>query len=115
MLGHNLSHIRAVFRCTARAEGPPRHPPLRKGKGGRIVGAAGLFPPLRRGGWGGEFRIEPLELLESFLVDDAGAVLLISHDRGLPNAVDTSALVIEDDGLIREHEGSNDTDRPQRP
>ena len=44
-----------------------------------------------------------------------GSLVFVSHDRGLPNDVDTSALVIEDDGLIREHEESNDTDRPQRP
>jgi len=69
---------------------------------------------LRRGGWGGEFRIEPLELLESFLVDDLGAVLLISRGRGLPNDLVTSALVIEDDGLTREHEESYDSDRRQR-
>src|SRR5271166_3643466 len=53
-------------------------------------------------------------VFRSLLVDDLGAVFLISRGRGLPNDVVTSALVIEDDGLIREHEQSYDTDRRQR-
>jgi len=71
-------------------------------KGGRRVGAAGLCPPLRRGGWGGEFRIETLELVESLLVDYQGTGLPVSHDRGCLNDVVTSAPVIEDDGLVKE-------------
>ncbi len=96
MLGHNLSHINPT-----RQRGPC--------DGNQIA------CKLIKDESAHDLDIEPLKLLESFLVDDLGAVLLISHDRGLPNDVVTSALVIEDDGLIREHEESYETDRRQRP
>ncbi len=96
MLGHNLSHMNPT-RQRAPCDGNQIACKLIQDEPAHVLD------------------IEPLELLESFLVDDAGAVLLISHDRGLPNDLVTSGLVIEDDGLIREHEESHDADRPQRP
>jgi len=55
--------------------------------------------------------IETLELLESLLVDYQGTVLLVSHDRAFLNDVVTSTLVIEVDGLVKEHEaGYQDRD-----
>jgi len=59
--------------------------------------------------------IETLERLESWPVDDQGTVLLVSHDRACLNAVGTSTLVIEDDGLVPEQEESDDDDLRQRP
>ena len=59
--------------------------------------------------------IETLERLESWPVDDQGTVLLVSHDRACLNAVGTSTLVIEDDGLVKEQEEGYDDDLRQRP
>ncbi len=59
--------------------------------------------------------IETLELLESLLADYQGTVLLVSHDRAFLNDVVTSTLVIEDDGLVKEHEAGYDDDLRQRP
>jgi ATP-binding cassette subfamily F protein uup len=52
--------------------------------------------------------VETLELLESLLVDYAGTVLLVSHDRAFLNDVVTSTLVIEDDGQVKEYDGGYD-------
>ena len=59
--------------------------------------------------------IETLELLESLLVDYQGTVLLVSHDRAFLNDVVTSALVIEDDGLLKQYDGGYDDYLRQRP
>ncbi len=58
--------------------------------------------------------IETLELLESLLVDYAGTVLLVSHDRAFLNDVVTSTLVIEPDGSVREYDGGYDDAVRQR-
>ncbi len=58
--------------------------------------------------------IDTLERLESWPVDDHGTVLLVSHDRACQNAVGTSTLVIEDDGLVKEQEAGHDGDLRQR-
>jgi len=58
--------------------------------------------------------IETLGLLESLLVVCEGTVWLVSHDRGLLNDVVTSARVIEDDGLVKEHEEGYDDHCRQR-
>jgi ATP-binding cassette subfamily F protein uup len=52
--------------------------------------------------------IETLELLESLLVDYAGTVLLVSHDRAFLNEVVTSTLAVEPDGQVRETDGGYD-------
>ena len=59
--------------------------------------------------------VETLELLESLLVDYQGSVLLVSHDRGFLNDVVTSALVSEDDGLVKDQEGGYEHYLRQRP
>src|SRR5205823_4250336 len=52
--------------------------------------------------------IETLELLESFLVDWPGTLLLVSHDRAFIDHVVTSTLVFEGDGRVQEYVGGYD-------
>jgi ATP-binding cassette subfamily F protein uup len=49
--------------------------------------------------------IETLELLESFLLDWPGTLLLVSHDRAFIDHVVTSTLVFEGGGIVREYVG----------
>ncbi len=49
--------------------------------------------------------VETLELLESLLVDFAGTVLLVSHDRTFLDNVVTSTLVFEGEGRVNEYVG----------
>ena len=58
--------------------------------------------------------IETLELIESLLVDYAGTVLLVSHDREFLNEVVTSTLVFEGDGAVNEYPGGYDDWLAQR-
>lgn len=58
---------------------------------------------------------ETLELLEEMLVDYAGTVLLVSHDRAFLNNVVTSTLVFEGDGGVKEYAGGYDDWVRQRP
>jgi len=50
---------------------------------------------------------ETLELLEDRLVEFAGTILVVSHDREFLNNVVTSTIVFEDDG-VREYVGGYD-------
>lgn len=60
--------------------------------------------------------IESLELLESFLSDFQGTLLLVSHDRALINNVVTSTLVFEGEGHIKSYIGGfDDMIRQQQP
>ena len=52
--------------------------------------------------------IETLDLLEDLLVDYAGTLLLVSHDRDFLNNVATSTLAYEGDGAWREYPGGYD-------
>jgi len=52
--------------------------------------------------------IETLDLLEELLMEYAGTVLLVSHDRAFINNVVTSTLVIEDEGRVNEYVGGYD-------
>ncbi len=49
--------------------------------------------------------IETLELLEAQLTDWPGTLLLVSHDRAFIDAVVTSTLVFEGNGVVREYVG----------
>jgi ABC transport system ATP-binding/permease protein len=49
--------------------------------------------------------IETLELLEAFLVDWPGTLLLVSHDRRFIDNVVTSTLVFEGEGRVAEYVG----------
>ena len=49
--------------------------------------------------------LETLELLESYLVDWPGTLLLVSHDRAFIDHVVTSTLVFEEDGRVQEYVG----------
>ncbi len=49
--------------------------------------------------------IETLELLEEILVDYAGTILLVSHDRAFLDNVVTSTLVFEGQGRVQEYVG----------
>lgn len=51
---------------------------------------------------------ETLELLEELLLDYAGTVLLVSHDREFLNNVVTSTLVFEGEGRVHEYAGGYD-------
>jgi len=52
--------------------------------------------------------IETLDLLEELLMEYAGTVLLVSHDRAFINNVVTSTLVLEDEGRVNEYVGGYD-------
>jgi ATP-binding cassette subfamily F protein uup len=52
--------------------------------------------------------LETLELLEDYLMNYAGTVLLVSHDRAFINNVVTSTLVFEEGGSIQEYVGGYD-------
>jgi len=58
--------------------------------------------------------VETLELLESLLVEFAGTVLMVSHDRAFLNDVVTSTLAFEGDGRIKEYDGGYDDYLRQR-
>ena len=51
---------------------------------------------------------ETLELLEDLLLDYAGTLLLVSHDRDFLNSVVTSTLVLAGDGRVEEFVGGYD-------
>jgi ABC transport system ATP-binding/permease protein len=52
--------------------------------------------------------IETLDLLEEFLLNYPGTVLLVSHDREFLNNVVTSILAMEDDAIVKEYVGGYD-------
>jgi ATP-binding cassette subfamily F protein uup len=52
--------------------------------------------------------IETLELLEELLLEYAGTVILVSHDREFLNRVVTSTLVLEGEGRVKEYVGGYD-------
>ena len=52
--------------------------------------------------------IETLELLEAQLVEFAGTILVVSHDRAFLNNVVTSTLVFEGGGRVQEYVGGYD-------
>ena len=51
---------------------------------------------------------ETLEMLEERLVQYAGTLLVVSHDREFLNNVVTSTIVFESDGQIRQYDGGYD-------
>ncbi len=59
--------------------------------------------------------METLELLEDYLVNYPGTILLVSHDRAFINNVVTSTLVFEGGGVVREYAGGYDDWLYQRP
>jgi ABC transport system ATP-binding/permease protein len=58
---------------------------------------------------------ETLELLEDRLVEFAGTVLLVSHDRTFLNNVVTSTIVFEEDGVREYFGGYDDWIRQRKP
>ena len=58
---------------------------------------------------------ETLELLEEMLIEYAGTVLMVSHDRTFLNNVASSTLVFEGRGRVREYVGGYDDWLRQRP
>jgi ATP-binding cassette subfamily F protein uup len=59
--------------------------------------------------------METLELLEDYLINYTGTILLVSHDRAFINNVVTSTLVFEGDGVVKEYVGGYDDWVSQRP
>ncbi len=59
--------------------------------------------------------LETLELLEELLLEFAGTLLLVSHDRAFLDNVVTSCLVFEGGGRIREYVGGYSDWLRQRP
>jgi len=59
--------------------------------------------------------IETLELLEAYLLDWQGTLLLVSHDRTFIDDVVTSTLVFEGDGRVEEYVGGYEDWLRQRP
>ena len=58
---------------------------------------------------------ETLELLEELLVEYAGTLLLVSHDRAFLDEVVTGTLVFEGDGRVTEYSGGYEDWLRQRP
>jgi ATP-binding cassette subfamily F protein uup len=58
---------------------------------------------------------DTLELLEELVMDYAGTVLVVSHDRAFLNNVVTGSLVFEGDGAVNEYVGGYDDWLRQRP
>lgn len=52
--------------------------------------------------------IDTLDLLEEYLLNYPGTVLLVSHDRQFLNNVVTSTLVLQGDGIVAEYVGGYD-------
>lgn len=52
--------------------------------------------------------IETLDLLEELLLEYAGTVLIVSHDREFLNNIVTDTLVFEGDGVVKEYVGGYD-------
>jgi ABC transport system ATP-binding/permease protein len=59
--------------------------------------------------------METLELLEDYLINYNGTILLVSHDRAFINNVVTSTLVFEGEGAVKEYIGGYDDWLRQRP
>jgi ABC transport system ATP-binding/permease protein len=59
--------------------------------------------------------METLEILEDYLVNYAGTILLVSHDRAFINNVVTSTLVFEGNRVVKEYVGGYDDWVSQRP
>ena len=59
--------------------------------------------------------IETLDLLEDFLANYPGTVLMVSHDREFLNNVVTSTLVLEGSGVVKEYVGGYDDWLRQKP
>lgn len=58
--------------------------------------------------------LETLEVLEDVLLDYAGTLLLVSHDRAFLNNLVTSTLILDEDGQVREVVGGYDDWQQQR-
>ena len=52
--------------------------------------------------------LETLELLEDYLLNYTGTILLVSHDRAFINNIVTSTIVFEGDGVVKEYIGGYD-------
>lgn len=52
--------------------------------------------------------VETLEILEDYLMNYTGTILLVSHDRAFINNVITSTLVFESSGIVKEYVGGYD-------
>jgi len=59
--------------------------------------------------------LETLELLEDYLVNYAGTIILVSHDRAFVNNIVTSTIVFEGGGIVNEYVGGYDDWLRQRP
>ncbi|NLO79181.1 MAG: ATP-binding cassette domain-containing protein [Xanthomonadaceae bacterium] len=59
--------------------------------------------------------VETLELLEGLLVEFAGTVLLVSHDRAFLDNVCTNIIAFEGDGVVRDYVGGYQDWQRQRP
>lgn len=59
--------------------------------------------------------METLDVLESLLLNFGGTLLLVSHDRAFLDAVVTSTLAFEGEGLVREYVGGYSDWVRQRP
>ncbi|RFA26192.1 ABC transporter ATP-binding protein [Alkalilimnicola ehrlichii] len=59
--------------------------------------------------------IETLDLLEELLIDYAGTLLIVSHDRTFLNNVVTSTLAFEGEGRVNEYVGGYDDWLRQKP
>ncbi|MFO7584886.1 MAG: ATP-binding cassette domain-containing protein, partial [Anaerolineales bacterium] len=58
--------------------------------------------------------IETLEVLEELLMDYAGTLLLVSHDRAFLNNLVTSTLALDESGRVKEYIGGYDDWRQEK-
>jgi ATP-binding cassette subfamily F protein uup len=113
---HVLSHLRDFLFTAERARQPVRS--LSGGERNRLLLARLFARPanvLVLDEPTNDLDIDTLELLEGLLVDFAGTLLLVSHDRAFLDNVVTSTLVLEGDGRVGEYVGGYGDWVRQRP
>ena len=106
---HVISYLQAFLFPPDRAKSPVAH--LSGGERNRLLLAKLFARPsnvLVLDEPTNDLDAETLDLLEARLLDYAGTVLVVSHDRALLNNVVTSLLSFEGDGTVKEYVGGYD-------
>ncbi|QGX39668.1 ATP-binding cassette domain-containing protein [Permianibacter aggregans] len=113
---HVLSYLQDFLFAPARARTPVRA--LSGGERNRLLLAKLFTKPcnlLVLDEPTNDLDVETLELLEALLVDYAGTLLLISHDREFIDNIATSVLAFEGNGVVNEYVGGYSDWLRQRP
>ncbi|MBX2867732.1 MAG: ATP-binding cassette domain-containing protein [Acidiferrobacterales bacterium] len=113
---HVISYLSDFLFAPARARSPIRS--LSGGERARVLLAKLFSKPanvLVMDEPTNDLDIETLELVEEMLLDFAGTLILVSHDRQFMDNVVTSTLALEGDGRIQEYVGGYSDWERQRP